>query len=268
MGFFSGIVKGISKAAGIASNLGSIASGVGAVGSLFAKQPSAYDNYMAQSRASVNDIPARIQAYKDAGIHPIFGLSGQQWSPQGVTVGDDSMGARLSEFGQNIGRAGQAFQTQKERAVGEMKDSLTLERMRLENDLLKSQITTVSRNNQPAIPPVDGDYFISGQGDVIKPQFSSGFGGDLPPDIDLTRTPSGQLAVVPSQKGKQLMEDMIVPEMQWYIRRLVEQSPEGYTYNPFTGAYSKPQKYSPRWLYTKWRDWDNRIKNRYYREGR
>lgn len=117
-------------------------------------------------------IPAAIHAEAKAkhevsdmyGIHPLvlFGSGlGGGYSP--TFQYDNDRGFDYEGLGQNVGRLAEVVSTKGERAFQRVVNGLTLERMKLENTLLASQISSVNRTS---IPPRPGaDYRMPGQGD-------------------------------------------------------------------------------------------------------
>lgn len=186
----------------------------------------------AQYRLSREDLPLRVEAYKDAGIHPLYGMGGGAFQPQVSAPpqgSEPSMGERLADASQNISRAASAFTTREQRAQAAVRDGLALERMQLENDLLRSQITSVNRTNIPALPADISPSAVPGQGDAFE-------GGSIP-DVGLGRSQSGNKVLVPSEDMKQRIEDMAPAEAQWYMRQLMSPPHPNYGYDPLTGEY-------------------------------
>ena len=235
---------------GVLSGIGSIAGAFGGGGTSRKRE---LDSYRLQSQAMRENIKPLVTAYKDAGIHPLYGMSGQQWSPGGAVVGNEpSVGERLASAGQGIARAAGVYQDYTERAYTKATQTLSLERMKLENDLLRAQTTQVHAATTPALPGSNDSYLIPGQGDSRRlPGYESG----SVPDAGFARSRNNTIAVIPSQDVKNRIEDVTIPEVQWYLRQLKARSPDGTIYDPFTSEYYIPKKYSPGYFYTKGRDW-------------
>ena len=169
-------------------------------------------------------LPAMVVGAKKAGLHPLVaaGVNPAQAASAGSVVGDTSFADRLSDAGQNISRAASAMSTKTERASAEVRDALLLEKMRLENDLLRSQISTI---NRPTTPPTGGDSLGSNQGAEYGPvglntptgMYGAKEGGATT-DYTYSRTGTGGLAIVPSSDVKTRIEDALIPELQWSIR--------------------------------------------------
>lgn len=101
----------------------------------------------------------RWKAYdaQQAGIHPAFAMGAPtaSYSPVAFNSQPDPMGGAIANMGQNIGRAAEAAITQQERSDKLMKrtaDALTLNRMGLENELLRSQIARTNGQIGPPMP--------------------------------------------------------------------------------------------------------------------
>lgn len=188
-----------------------------------------YDSYVLQSRASREDIPLRVKAFRDAGIHPLFGMGSQPFTPS-PSGASDGGGFDPAQLGQGIGRAVSAYTSKPERELAAKRDALTLDNMQAQNDLLRAQTTSIHLQNRPPAVP-SGVLPMAGQGDSLV-----GFDKNLSSDASLTATRNGEFAVVPSKSVKENIEDMTIPEAQWYTRQTVAEPPAGYAYNPFTGV--------------------------------
>lgn len=111
----------------------------------------------------------RVEDAKAAGIHPVFalGASGASFQP----VGGTGIAEGVSSMGQNIAQAVDRTRTVPEKidAYTAATQNLTLERMGLENQLLRAQIGAASSPPMPS-----GDYPMPGQpgsgtADVVMP---------------------------------------------------------------------------------------------------
>lgn len=233
--------------------IGSLLSGIGGIASAFGGGGSNYKGQVgmmnAQARISREDIPLRVKAYTDAGIHPLYGMSGQQFTPTPVTVGEEpSAGERLAHMGQNISRAASAYTTSSERAFKKASDALTLENMKLQNDLLRAQTTAIG---SPSNPPIPGPSDVDALAGQSATRGLPGYERHVSPDAGFSRTRNGDIAVVPSQDVKNRIEDMAIPEIQWYLRQAVTSSPDGYVWNPLTSTLSrsKPDDFTAPYVY-------------------
>jgi len=151
---------------------GAVLSGIGAIGGLFGKKnkgPSLEEQNQAQLDLWKGQLPAMVEGAKSAGLHPLVaaGVNPAQASYGSSQVGD-SWSDRLSSAGQNISRAASAMSDRDDRMKVQQRDALLLEKMKLENDLLRSQITTVNRS---MTPPVGGSSTGSSQGSEYGVQF-------------------------------------------------------------------------------------------------
>lgn len=216
-------------------SIGSVLSGVGAVGGLFgggkSKGPSLEEQHEMQRNTQKYlweiQVPSLVKGAVAAGLHPLVGAGVNPSSAAGVgaVVGDDGSphwSERLANAGQNLSRAAGAVMDKQERAKIAARDALLLDKMKLENELLRSQITTVNRS---ITPPVAGDSLGSSQGaeygpvGLNSPTGPSGSKeGGATTDFTYSRTSNGGLTIVPSSDVKNRIEDMLVPELQWSWR--------------------------------------------------
>jgi len=203
----------------------------------------AFTKMQEQAYISRTEIPLRIQAYKDAGIHPLYSVGGSTFTPSMVTpepgASRSNMADAVSSAGQHLGRAAAAYQTTEERAYTKASQTLSLENQALQNDLLRSQLTSIHTPTNPAFPSASSLYAVPGQGDTRQ---LSGFDNEGGADASVSSSRNGSLAVVPSTSVKNRIEDMIIPEMQWYMRQLLAPKIKGYTYNGITGELVPDEK--------------------------
>lgn len=162
----------------------------------------------------------RVEDAKAAGIHPLAALGANLISPSPIGINfapDYSMADAVGNMGQNIGRAIDATRTAPERQQTFQEratQALQLQRMRLENELIATEISNARQAQNPPIPTqVAG--IIQGQGNGTTPtvgpdQFlrgvgSNGTGNNPTPvvDVPLERTaasanmPHAQAAAAP-----------------------------------------------------------------------
>lgn len=119
-------------------------------------------DYQRQEHFAKHGVQWRAEDARQAGIHPLYALGGNfaTYSGSPVTVGapsvhsDTSMGSAVASMGQDIGRAINSTRTgsQREDAFNSTVQSLTLQKMGLENQLLASQIKRLQVNSNPAFP--------------------------------------------------------------------------------------------------------------------
>lgn len=208
---------------------------IGAVGGLFGKkekQSYAYDQMKYQhslnKEMAQNSIQWRVDDAKKAGLHPLAALGAQVASSSPVSVGSysgSSSGDRISDFGQGIGRAAQAFMDSNSRKRQELFDALEMEKKRAEINLLNAQATSVNRPTNPPlgvgattsdastsrVVSVPMERTFSEAGNLSKEAGSAA-------DYTYADTPRGGLAIIPSKDVKSRIEDMFIPETQWSIR--------------------------------------------------
>jgi hypothetical protein len=157
---------GISGASSVLSGIGSLASGLFGgrdKGPGFTETRNHNKTLMRDQSYMQNymSVKHKMNASKEFGIHPLamMGMSPSALSPV-ISSGGDNMSR---DMGQNISRAAKALQSVTDRKYTNEMNELSLERERLNNELLRSQITKV---NQPTVPSVGGgkDYYVDGQG--------------------------------------------------------------------------------------------------------
>lgn len=148
--------------------LGPIISGIGSiVGGILGEQGKQRE--LDQQREFAKEgVRWRVEDARKAGIHPAvaLGASVPSYSPVGL---GGSIAEGLSGSSQDISRAIEATRTLPERvdAYTARTQALTLDRMGLENELLRRQIAQVG----PAFPMAGNDNAMPGQGDsgVVMP---------------------------------------------------------------------------------------------------
>ena len=140
-------------------------------------------------------------------------------------------------------------------------DALSLDRAKLQNDLLSAQISHINKSTTPSIAtdrlPLDGqgDSYVTPlpmQPTATRPNALHAEPAGVS-DIGYVRSHSGGLAVVPSKDAKDRMEDMIGPEIEWYFRnRLNPLVIFKGTPPPSTKDYKLPDNLDPRFYKWKW----------------
>lgn len=118
-----------------------------------------------QKEFAQNGIRWRVEDATRAGVHPnvALGAQGSQYVPVGL--GDNDTAASFSAAGQDFSRAIEATRTSPERAGAYVQatEALTLERMGLENELLRAQIRGAQQPVGPPFPLSNSDYAMPGQ---------------------------------------------------------------------------------------------------------
>lgn len=121
----------------------------------------ANQNIANQREFAQQGIRWKVADAEAAGLHPLAALGAQVSSYSPVSVGDLAMPrTSFGEMGQDIGRAITAGQTESERsgtmatAISRVAQTFQLEKMNLENEVLKTDIA-LKRSQLP--PPFPGD---------------------------------------------------------------------------------------------------------------
>lgn len=183
-------------------------------------------NIDAQEHFAKNSLSWRVADARQAGLHPLaaLGTNTASFSPVasvGSTDSSSSLGDKIASAGQSIGRAAAAYNSTADRKKKEVSDALTLERQKLENDLLKSQITNISRATTPSIPvsgdrlPIDGQGSSVLSGEEVIPSQRTAHTVGLPafeaarpaPAVKLFSNADGTVSVWPSADAKKAIED-------------------------------------------------------------
>lgn len=155
------------------------------------QEKNAQKQYEQQKEFAQSGIQWKVEDAKKAGIHPALALGAQPASYSPVQVGSD-LSTGLMAAGQDISRAIDTTRTASSRltAFDQTVQSLTLQKMGLENELLASQVAKVKQQVGP--PMAGSDYLIPGQTssgvplmhDAKLPQFTTNlraFGKDIIP---------------------------------------------------------------------------------------
>lgn len=188
-------------------------------------------NYEHQKEFAQNSIQWKAADASRAGIHPLYalGASTTSFSPVSVGhVGGSPLGEALSGIGQDVTRAAAANRSPTERVAAVTTaqqvtaGNLSLENMKLQNELLKQRVATMqSAQVGPGGPEETQNLLIPGQGQTagINPEpmkvapagsAPSGEAGAIT-DIGWSRTSTGW-APVPSKDVKERIEDNIIQE--------------------------------------------------------
>lgn len=217
-------------------------------------------NRILQESMAKHGIRWRVDDAKRAGLHPLAALGANISMPNPVMSGSgEIISNAMSNMGQNISRAAQAHVTRDERVQAQAMNTLAIERAGLENELLRTQISSIGRPTTPSLPsatdnpiiPGQGDSFPSAAVDVVPNQLNASEASQpwkeagAVSDYTFARTKNGY-AVVPSKDFKDRSEDMLIPELMWAARNLIRPAmPRGET----------PGKPPMEWLPRGAKDW-------------
>lgn len=181
-------------------------------------QESANDqNAALQREFAQNGISWKIEDGAKHGLHPLASIGAQGYQAAPSYIGDSSLGNSVANLGQNIRRSIDSTRTGSRRKAAAVADKLQLENMKLQNDLLRSQITKVHAATNPAFPSQAGSM-IPGQGDsgdveVLPSQRTSTAKGSpsteaaISPANKMFLNKDGTISVWPSSDAKQSIED-------------------------------------------------------------
>jgi len=221
-----------------------------------ANQDIANQNERLQREFAQNGISYKVADAKKNGIHPLYALGANTVSFNPIAVGGGSgLAEGIANAGQELGRAIDSTRTSSDRTTSRILESLQLERAKLENDLLRSQITSVNRASNP---PMAGDNY------VIPGQTESGV-VTLPSEVvtgsntDSGRQPGGiteyqftnpgrggTIGIIPSQDMKNRMDDDFIASTLWHLQHRLVAPP-----SPDKKLFWNPlvQRYVPKpWL--------------------
>lgn len=139
------------------------------------KEKMAWEDRKLQMDFAQHGIKWKVQDALEAGVHPLAALGASTQSYSNTAFSPEVRPTpKFGEMGQDLGRALHATATPQERATSAASAALTLERGKLENDLLRTQIASQAQKlkaqSGPAMPLGldDNDYGIPGQGPTVK----------------------------------------------------------------------------------------------------
>lgn len=196
----------------------------------------AHEQHMAalQREFAQNGVRWRVEDARAAGIHPGLALGAKtaEFTPTNFSAPQrESVSESLSRSGHNISRAVDSTRTAFERDQARSMAVLQVEHAGLQNDLLRSQIARLQRDQvgPPMADPANPGVALHGTSDVPRiveeplkrTMGAEGYPGHEPGAITETAfsaTGDGGYAVVPSKDWKDRGEDQMVPEAHWAIR--------------------------------------------------
>lgn len=243
-----------------------------------------------QREFAQNGIQWRANDARAAGLHPLAALGAQLASSTPISISGGggggtssfssptstpgspfagaSMGSGISAMGQDIGRAIAAASPESARVaqVAETQTALQLQNMKLQNELLASQIAKTSGASiGPSMPTATMRKMIDGQGNtptkngriknnlveekkhepvVGHPTQKHSEPGEVT-DLGYAKTKHGYTPV-PSKDVKERIEDSFLSEIMWEIRNRV---PQTFGFNLSPPAHVSPKK-GDRWWYS------------------
>lgn len=160
----------------------------------------AQQNIANQKEFAQQGIRWKVADAQAAGLHPLAALGAQVSSYSPVSVGDLSMPkTNFGDMGQDIGRAIDAGSTLPERqdrmgaAIARTAQMFSLEKLNLENELLKSQ---VAKSNATLPPPFPGNWKTMVGGGPVRTT-----DGQAVKEDDLKQKPGD----IPAQKNYSFM---------------------------------------------------------------
>lgn len=170
------------------------------------------------------ELPLRVEGAKAAGLHPLAVLGGGSTFSPAIAVGGDNV-SPLRGLGQDISRAANAYSSKSERANSDVMAALSLERAKLENDLLRSQITAINRPTTPPFPSgsISGDVQFNPDevtSTTGKGAFTAG-SNVAKPAVTVIRNRDGSTSTIPSQDAKQGIEDSLIYETDHFFRNRI-----------------------------------------------
>lgn len=237
------------------------------VGGLFggkSKGPSAYEQ---SKEFAQNRLQWLVKDAEAAGIHPLAAIGMGSPSPAFSTDQEPSTVDRISNMGQGIGRAMQAYGSREDRAILQKSAMLDLENKSLQNERLRSEISLMQ---QPGSPPGFAlNPALAGQGDSVTPELkvpaehtahsasSQNIEGGSYPEIAYVADSPTSLRIVPSAMQKQRMEDDLVEQLRFHTRHnmpVVSQIRRFIKEPPYPREVPLPRGYK-RWVWVgdRWR---------------
>lgn len=188
-----------------------------------------------QKQFAKQGIQWRVKDARKAGIHPLYALGAQTASYTPQQVGGSTGGGALAAMGQDILGSVNRSSSRADRAFNTQQRAMALERMGLENELLRTQIaSTASQQASPAIPAPTDRYLIDGQGDTnqsglvvenplrrtrSEPGVPSSEPGAIV-DYGFVRTPTGWAPVMGKDTKERYEEDPL-GMLTWNLRNRI-----------------------------------------------
>lgn len=214
-------------------------------------------NAALQKEFAQSGIQWRVEDAKKAGIHPLYavGANTPTYTPVSSVGGTDY--SFLGSAGQDIGRAVNATRSESARqeAYTATVQDLSVKKMKLENDLLASQVAKINASMNPPMPSAGDRYLVDGQAQSglvktgpLKRQASAP--GALSQEagavnsVGYMRTATG-LAPVRSRDATDRLDDDTIGNLIWNVNNRLKPS-LGWNYNP--PAARLPKGYNS-WYY-------------------
>lgn len=111
----------------------------------------ARENLAFQREAATSGIQWKVADAQKAGIHPLAALGANTFSPSPVSMGGEAPKFDFGSVGQDLGRAAKAMQgaEMRKEVDEEQARRLTLEKGRLENDILRAELNSKVARSGP-----------------------------------------------------------------------------------------------------------------------
>lgn len=210
MGFFSNIFSDI-----VGPVVGGLIGGFGAESSADNTTEANRENASLQREFAQNGVRWRVDDARAAGINPLAALGMNPVSASPSFIGDDSYGDSLSDMGQDLSRAIGATRTQGER--DDALYNLSLDRGRLQNDLLRSQLAASKvaimqqAGGNPAFP---GEKPVLDERTMTRPADRATTASQPKPAVSEFINKDGSVTIWPSPDAKNATEDNPIYEAE------------------------------------------------------
>lgn len=246
LGAIGGILGGLGSFAGGLSSLFNSGGGGGNNNWMFNEQMQlAREQLHFQQEAAKMGIRWRVADAKEAGLHPLFALTGQTFQPSPISVspvqgeydrGQD-VGGALERMGQGVSRAIAATQTKQERHLTELElaaasqdaasRQLDLEMKRTQLAMMQEQLRRNQGQLGPPMPSGSPTTAATGQATIkeneitsSQPDAPSAAAGPIAPSNQWRIAPDG--SAYPTPEKNLQMDDMGSPGwLPWMYRNHV-----------------------------------------------
>ena len=194
-----------------------------------------------QMDAAKHGLGWRIQDAVANGLSPLVGAGASTTSISPTMVDAGNPLAGLENMGQNIGRAINSNQSKATSKIQSAVEALSLERAQLQNELLKSQITSIN-NRTAGTGPGDGTVTKPSEQTAVMQDAKYLEAADKNPGWKIHVTgDGGRKMMLPSPGLKEAIEDSPY-EMQVFISDLFQKltgkrTIKDHSYDPLSGEF-------------------------------